>query len=123
MAHGTRPPQHLGGDAARGLLEIRCAAKARRREAWFVRAQGQQFFPAPGRREKHGSGLARRQGTTRARASRDARGHYESLAQESVAQGAPHALRNCVSRYLPRGTGSPPAPPSIQAVAPTYFAA
>src|SRR6266699_5402818 len=44
VASRTGPPQHLGRDAPCGVLEVRRAAKNRRREARFFRAEGQQFL-------------------------------------------------------------------------------
>src|SRR5712664_965070 len=50
VASRTGPAQHLGSDAARSILEIRRAAKNRRREAGLVCAERKQFFRAAGER-------------------------------------------------------------------------
>src|SRR5258708_23808215 len=61
MAPWTRPAQHLGSDAPCGVLEVRGAAKNRRREAWRIRAEGQQFFCAARERQVERSCLQRAQ--------------------------------------------------------------
>src|SRR6266436_1524757 len=61
MAPRTRPAQHLGSDAPCRVLEIRRAATNRWREAWCVRAEGQQFFCAARERQLERSGLERGQ--------------------------------------------------------------
>src|SRR5258707_7763129 len=80
LATWTQPPQHLGGNTARRVLEVCGAAKARRRKAGLIHTEGQQFFPAAGRRKAQRSRLARRQRAARTRAPRATRSGCTSVA-------------------------------------------
>src|SRR5690242_13423609 len=51
VAPGGEPPQYLGRDSPRRVLEIRRAQKNRRRKKGIVCAEGKQFFPAAGKRQ------------------------------------------------------------------------
>src|SRR5205823_2194802 len=109
VASGSGAPQHLGTGAARCLLEICGASQDRRRKAGLVYAEGQQFFPASGKRQRNGRSLGRRQEVTGTGTPRPAHGSGESPAHDARRQVFAPRLWRGVSRRLSCGADSPPA--------------
>src|SRR5215469_8496139 len=110
LAAGVRPPQHLGTDPPRGLLEIRRSPEARRVQTWFVCPERQQFLSAAGARKSHRSGVARGPATAREGAPRHGGDDRQSAEVFRGKKEARDALRRGTPRRLPRRTDPVAAP-------------